>query len=71
MFSVGRNHNLLLDETGNVFGWGSNERGQINSKVAEDYISTPIHIPTHNKKIKYIKSSLDLNLAVSEDGTVF
>lgn len=67
----GEDHNLLRDEDGNVFAFGSNFKGQLGMG---NYID--LHKPTrieslpHNS-IKEISACGDQNLACTKDGEVY
>lgn len=43
--AAGANHSLAVSATGQLFGWGSNEHGQLTAALPEDGVSTPRHLP--------------------------
>jgi alpha-tubulin suppressor-like RCC1 family protein len=64
---------LLLQDTGDVVTWGSNEKGQLGLGHYED-VSQPSKVETFSKaglKMCYIAGGGDLNLSCSEDGQAF
>ena len=64
-----RNHALILNEEGIVYGWGDNSEGQIEYENAI-FLTTPLKI---NKlpKIKIIALNIIYSIAVSEDNLIF
>jgi len=67
----GEDHNLLRDEDGNVFAFGSNSKGQLGMGNYKDlYMPTRVDSLPENS-IQEISTCGDQNLACTKDGEVF
>ncbi|KAL0210042.1 hypothetical protein P9112_010126 [Eukaryota sp. TZLM1-RC] len=66
--SVGGCHTLLLTYSGEVFGWGSNDYGQVLYDGPES-IKSPIKLPSND--IQVISASINHSLALSSDGKLY
>lgn len=67
----GEEHNLIRDENGNVFAFGSNAKGQLGMGNYEDlYMPTRVEALPENS-IKEIAACGDQNLACTLDGQVY
>ncbi|KAL7518036.1 hypothetical protein ACHAWX_002900, partial [Stephanocyclus meneghinianus] len=65
--AIGGEHTLLLDETGNVYGCGSNEMGQLG--LSSGTIKTEIPLKVYTlPKTSSVSSGLDHSLFIAEDG---
>jgi hypothetical protein len=69
MISCGFSHSLALTESGRVFGWGSNEDGQLGVDVKNS--SELINIELNDLKIKKISCGFAHSLLLSCDGGIY
>lgn len=67
----GEDHNLIRDENGNVFAFGSNSKGQLGMCNYDDlYMPTRIDtLPLHS--VKEVATCGDQNLSCTHDGEVY
>jgi len=56
---------LVLDKKGSLYGWGSNEKGQF-SMYSDLWLDVPQTLQI-SEKFKLIKSSWDINYAISRN----
>ncbi|KAK0157859.1 hypothetical protein PV328_011549 [Microctonus aethiopoides] len=75
--ACGWNHSFALTDCGEIYGWGSNQYGQLGLKqlhcdnsIANKYISVPIKIKIEFK-VKKIAAGLRHSAVISDDGRVF
>jgi translation initiation factor 2 beta subunit (eIF-2beta)/eIF-5 len=64
-------HSLALTESGRVFGWGDNDRGQLGIGIGVDDSSEPIIVKLNDLKIKKISCSRKHSLLLSWDGDIY
>ena len=71
--SCGANHCLALTEEGKVYGWGSNEYGQIGcGKGKGDKITSPLHLAIFPQfSVKKIHCFGDQSFVLTTDGLVY
>ncbi|XP_054158378.1 RCC1 and BTB domain-containing protein 2-like [Oppia nitens] len=71
--SCGSDHTLVLTHRHQVYGWGSNRFGQINSRdTAIEVIDTPVLIDFNgNQCIKAVHCCRNTSFALTSDGQVF
>ncbi len=71
MLSCGNNHAVILDDEGNLYGWGFNGKGQLALQDEElDVVAKP-KIINFDEKFKYIVAKEDITFAISKDGKVY
>lgn len=75
--ACGWNHSFALTDCGEIYGWGSNQYGQLGLKqshcdnsIGNKYISVPIKIRIEFK-VKKIAAGLRHSVVISDDGRVF
>lgn len=51
MVCTGTNHNLILTNQGDIYGWGQNDMGQLkdNQEGYENIVSFPQKVPINDK----------------------
>jgi hypothetical protein len=69
MISCGQLHSLALTESGRVFGWGNNYKGQLGVDVEDS--SEPIIIELNDLKIQNISCGRHHSLLLSCDGHIY
>jgi hypothetical protein len=70
MISCGSKHSLALTEEGNVFGWGSNNNGQLGvDKIEKSHV--PISIGLDQEKIKKICCGEFHSLLLTYSGNIY
>jgi alpha-tubulin suppressor-like RCC1 family protein len=67
--AAGATHVLALSIHGEVFAWGSNNKGQLGTKMSS-YSNIPIKVP-FSEKISAVAAGLHFSLALSESGSVY
>lgn len=65
----GKNHNLVLDENGNVWGWGSNSNYPMSSSLYEK-VTKPTQIPLLSD-VAQIAAGAEFSLFLKNDGTLW
>ncbi|WP_408634995.1 RCC1 domain-containing protein, partial [Paenibacillus phocaensis] len=68
--AVGEEHYLALDSTGKLWGWGSNEHGQLSPGLQKKIYAEPVEI-TEVNNIKSITAISWGSFALKNDGTVW
>jgi alpha-tubulin suppressor-like RCC1 family protein len=68
--AVGEEHYLALDSTGKLWGWGSNEHGQLSHALQKKIYAEPVEI-TEVKDVKSIAAISWGSFIVKNDGTVW
>lgn len=67
--AAGRNHSLALDESGRLWGWGRDNRGQLTGKSGKGS-PYPMRLPTA-VPFTNIAAGKDVTLALDSEGTVW
>jgi hypothetical protein len=70
MISCGSKHSLALTGKGHVYGWGSNEWGQLGF-VGCDGSTEPTHIKLNKVLVKKICCGYEHSLLLADDGLIF
>ncbi|MCY1031921.1 MopE-related protein [Corallococcus sp. BB11-1] len=68
--AAGSGHSLALDETGHVWAWGRNSRGQAGGLNPNTRVLAPTQVPVLSNIIA-ISARADLSLAVDANGSVW
>nr|WP_128796777.1 MopE-related protein [Corallococcus coralloides] len=68
--AAGSGHSLALDETGHVWAWGRNNRGQAGGLNPNTRVLVPAQVPVLSNIIA-ISARADLSLAVDANGSVW
>jgi myosin heavy subunit/alpha-tubulin suppressor-like RCC1 family protein len=67
---AGQDHTVMLTETGKVFSWGANRRGQLGHSSFKDS-ATPRPIDCFHRKVAAIAAGAHHSAALMEGGLVF
>ncbi|RKG69114.1 hypothetical protein D7V80_09945 [Corallococcus sp. CA054B] len=68
--AAGSGHSLALDETGHVWAWGRNDKGQAGGLPANARVLAPTQVPALSG-ITAISARADLSLAVDANGDLW
>ncbi|MCP3057741.1 hypothetical protein LXT21_03005 [Myxococcus sp. K38C18041901] len=68
--AAGAGHSLALDESGRVWAWGRNNRGQVGSAQTGAPVLTPFQVPLTGRFVA-IAARADYSLAVDEQGALW
>ncbi|CAI5438989.1 unnamed protein product [Caenorhabditis angaria] len=66
----GYEHVIAVLESGDCYGWGNNQYGQLGLGPRNDHVFNPTKL-TINKKIATGKACKDATILITEDGTLF
>lgn len=67
--SIYYSHTLAIDESGNLWSWGSNTKGQLGDGTTSDK-SSPVKIKS-GTKFKYISAGTAHSMAIDESGNLW
>lgn len=67
--SGGRNHNIVLDNTGTIYTFGDNEYGQIGNDTNTNQLT--IASIMSDTKFKEVSSGFDHSLAIDDSGNLY
>ena len=66
---AGFDYSMAIDESGNLWGWGTNSTGQLGNETIKDNTFTPIAI-RHGTKFKTVSIYYSHTLAIDELGNL-
>ncbi len=71
--SAGNNHYGIIDQNGNLYMAGNNERGQlgVGKDIEKSKIPILVKFPQKSQKVISISTGIDISGAVTEDGKVY
>lgn len=67
---LGEDHTFIIDEKGNAYGFGNNERGQLGIGNTWE-VEKPTLISELKGKVKEIKTSGDINIAITTNNELY
>jgi alpha-tubulin suppressor-like RCC1 family protein len=68
--TLGEDHTFVIDENNNLMGFGNNEKGQLGLNHTWE-VEKPTLVPELKGRTKIVKTSGDLNIAVTTDNEFY